>query len=116
MSKYMSEDRWAIFGTALFIVLFLFLLIATTWAHDSWISRENLRDPVSLESCCNAMDCQEELGIEAVEGGYLIKSTGEVIHRERIIWRSPGGWWRCRYLSGTKSGLTRCLIGPPQGS
>jgi hypothetical protein len=72
---------------------------------------------VTKEWCCNDIDCQEEPGnVEAVEDGYRIVSTGEVIPRERVIWRSPGGWWRCRYLGGEKAGMTRCLIGPPMGS
>lgn len=87
-------------------------------AHDhgagSWINHQNLRDPVTDQWCCDERDTREETdNVRAVEGGYLIISTGEVIPRERVIWRSPGGWWRSRNLS---DGTTRCLIGPPQGS
>ena len=95
----------------------LVLLAAAASAHDSWISRERLTDPVTREWCCNHIDCAEEVdNVEAVVGGYRIKSTGEIVARERVIWRSPGSWWRCRYLAGEKAGQTRCLIGPPQGS
>jgi hypothetical protein len=95
-----------------------FLLCASARAHDhgpgSWINNERLHDPVTGEWCCNTVDCREESdNVEAVPEGYLIRSTGETIPRERVIWRSPGGWWRCRNLP---TGTTRCLIGPPQGS
>jgi hypothetical protein len=91
-------------------------------AHDhgpgSWINNQKLKDPVTFEDCCNLNDCAEEPSgnIEPVEAGFLIKSTGEVVARERVIWRSPGGWWRCRYIGPVwpkKPGHTRCLIGPP---
>lgn len=117
-----NSDRWAYFGTILFYALMLVGLVSLSMSspvkgHDSWISRERIVDPVTNEWCCNHIDCAEEVsGVEAVDGGYLIKSTGEVIPRERVVWRSPGGWWRCRYLGGEKFGKTRCLIGPPQGS
>lgn len=98
--------------------LTIVLLVSTpALAHDSWISREKLTDPLTKEFCCNMNDCAEELGgVDPVAGGYLIRQTGEVVERKRVIWRSPGGWWRCRYLSGPKANQTRCLIGPPQGS
>ena len=114
-----SADWWAWFGVLLCILVMFALLMFLTGAraHDSWISRERIYDPVTKEWCCSAMDCQEEVdNVQAVEGGYRIKSTGEVIERERVTWRSPGGWWRCRYLGGPKEGLTRCLIGPPAAS
>ena len=87
-------------------------------AHDhgsgSWINHQNLRDPQTGQWCCDERDTQEENdNVEAVPGGYLIKSTGEIIPKERVIWRSPGGWWRSRNLSDN---TTRCLIGPPHGS
>jgi hypothetical protein len=87
-------------------------------AHDhgsgSWINHQQLKDPQTGQWCCDERDTREENdNIRAVEGGYLIISTGEVIPKERVIWRSPGGWWRSRNLS---DGTTRCLIGPPQGS
>jgi len=100
-----------------FIITVMALAIGYAAAHDhgpgSWINQQNLRDPVTGEYCCNLNDCAEESAdnIEAREGGYFIKSTGELIETARVIWKSPGGWWRCRYLDFT--GRTRCLIGPP---
>ena len=93
-------------------------LIAPVLAHDhgpgSWINNERIRDPVTGEWCCNLVDCREEPdNVEPVADGYRIRSTDELIPSARVIWRSPGGWWRCRNLT---TGATRCLIGPPQGS
>lgn len=109
--------RWAALAVLIIVIVLLLLYpLALAMAHDSWISRERITDPVTGEWCCNHQDCREEPGnVEAVDGGYRIKSTGEVIPRQRVIWRSPGGWWRCRYLDPAKNGATRCLIGPPQG-
>jgi hypothetical protein len=56
--------------------------------------------------------------VEEVSRGFIIRSTGEWIAHERVIWRSPdGGWWRCAdQKNGVKrAGETRCLIGPPRG-
>lgn len=70
------------------------------------------------EWCCNVNDCAEEIGTvsQLPNGNYFIASTGEEIDAKRVIWRSPGSWWRCRYLAGERAGKTRCLIGPPRGS
>jgi hypothetical protein len=84
---------------------------STALAHDHWISRENLSDPVTKQSCCDKDDCQEEFTVRRADAsGYLIMSTGEIWGRDRVIWKSPGGWWRCKWIA---TGLTRCLIGPP---
>jgi hypothetical protein len=105
------------------VLLAASLALAATGAlaHDhgygSWINNERLTDPRTGEWCCSTHDCREEPdNVEAVPDGYRILSTGEVIPRDRVIWRSPGGWWRCRYMSGERAGRTRCLIGPPLGS
>ena len=96
------------------VILINALTVSSVPAHDHWISRENLRDPVTGLWCCDERDTREENdNVRAVPGGYLIISTGEVIPNERVIWRSPGGWWRSRNLG---DGTTRCLIGQPPGS
>jgi hypothetical protein len=113
---------WTLVAAYTFVVgLWLAALIFIAQAHDhgdgSWINNQKLIDPVTGQWCCNLHDCREEPGnVSPVDGGYLIHSTGEVIPRERVIWRSPGGWWRCRHLGGPNVGKTRCLIGPPMGS
>lgn len=87
-------------------------------AHDhgpgSWINNQRLTDPVTKDWCCNLIDCREETeNVRAVERGFLILDTNEIIPTARVIWKSPGGWWRCRNL---KTNATRCLIGPPLGT
>jgi hypothetical protein len=90
-------------------ILFLFCGWSLAAAHDSWISRNGLRDPVSGYWCCNHIDCRAE-PVREVNGGYQVE-TGEVVPHERIIWRSQDGvWWRCRNM---QTNATRCLIGPP---
>lgn len=101
----------------IFLATIALVLALPALAHDdgpgAWINHQNLRDPVSGEHCCNLNDGQEEdaSNIEARPHGYLIHSTQEFIEFDRVIWKSPGGWWRCRYMDG--SNRTRCLIGPP---
>ena len=107
------------------IIAAFFVIVAALFGdahgHDhgegSWINNQRLTDPVSGEWCCNIQDCREETdNIKAEDGGYRVIDTGEFIPAKRVIWKSPGGWWRCRYLAGEQAGKTRCLIGPPQGS
>ena len=100
-------------------LLFVLLGVSVAAAHDFWISRQRLTDPLSGEWCCNHIDCAvvPAGGITEVANGYRVSETGEVIASTRIIWRSPDGMWmRCRYLSGDRAGKTRCLIGPPPAS
>lgn len=113
----MISFRGLIAGVAI-AVAFLLFMGGVTRSHvhgdGSWINNERLTDPLSKEWCCNLVDCREEQ-VEPVRGGFQVE-TGEVVPAQRVIWRSPGGWWRCRYMSGEKINQTRCLIGPPPGS
>lgn len=103
---------------AVIIVCAAFVLVAVSHSEGpgAWINHQRLTDPITKEWCCNLQDCREETSnIEETKGGFLVKSTGEIIPQERVIWRAPAGeWWRCRYLGGEKEGKTRCLIGPAQ--
>lgn len=119
------------------VALLLLALTIEGWnapalAHDhgfgSWIGKERISDPVTGEWCCDADDCKEMVSAAATDfnpatqergsvtqlpnGNYLVSSTGEEIDAKRIIWRSPGSWWRCHRPNGS----TRCLLGPPPGS
>lgn len=106
--------------TALFAacVLLPFFALAHDHGPGSWINNQKLTDPQTKEFCCNLLDCREEPdNVRALaDGNFLILTTQEVFPAARVIWRSPGGWWRCRYMSGSRTGKTRCLIGPPNGS
>lgn len=102
----------------MFAAAAMLCVLSPAVAHDhgpgSWINHERLIDPVSKEWCCDLRDCQEEKNnVRALpDGNFLIISTGEIILFKRVIWRSPGSWWRCR----RPDNATRCLIGPPPGS
>ncbi len=91
------------------------LVTVPALAHDSWISRSRLFDPLSRQWCCNEHDCApvDANGVREENGGYRIGETGENIPYSRVIWQSEDGrWWRCRNLVNN---ATRCLIGPPPG-
>lgn len=96
----------------------LFVLVAIgqrTRAHESWINRNGLTDPVTKDWCCNEHDCKPER-VSEVRGGYRLYATGEVIPATRVLWRSPDGfWWVCRYQNPNLENFNtaRCLIGPP---
>jgi hypothetical protein len=97
-----------------FVAVFLALLGSSiAAAHDSWINRSRLTDPMSGQWCCNHIDCAEipNGGVREVSGGFLVSETGETIPYTRVIWASPEGTWvRCRNM---QTNATRCLIGPP---
>lgn len=102
--------------TRFLIVAFVLVTGSFALAHDHWINRQRMTDPVSGEWCCNHIDCAEVKagGVGEVAGGFMVTETKEVIPYTRIIWKSQDGqWWRCRNLH---TNATRCLIGPPPGS
>ena len=77
-----------------FVAVFLALLGSSiAAAHDSWISRSRLTDPMSGQWCCNHIDCAEipNGGVREVSGGFLVSETGETIPYTRVIWASPEG-------------------------
>lgn len=95
---------------ALFAAILLLISSVFAGAHDHWINREKLHDPVTRAWCCDETDCfaQPAGEVTPAPGGYRIKSTGELIPHKRFLWRSPDDkWWRCGFSE------TRCLIGPP---
>lgn len=90
-------------------------------AHDHWISDRKITDPITGAWCCDEKDCHPQPAGSIVErpDGFLIKATGEIFPKERVIWKSQDGeWWRCENAIRGPQGqvTTRCLIGPPPGS
>jgi|RhiMetStandDraft_4_1073278.scaffolds.fasta_scaffold52337_3 hypothetical protein len=87
--------------------------------HESdWVNEANLKDPLSGVHCCGKDDCHPVPagGIEERGNGYLDKETGDLVPKERVIWKSPDGrWWHCLW-QWDQPKQTRCLIGPPPSS
>jgi hypothetical protein len=100
---------WVGFKASLKITLplvALAALVTIALAHDSWISRQQMRDPQTKEHCCNEHDCQAE-SVREVPGGYATQG-GDVVPYSRVIWNSADGrWWRCRYLGGERMSARR---------
>lgn len=89
-------------------------------AHDHWISRDKLMDPLSGKSCCNEDDCEAlpADSVKEVGTAFYIETTKEMFPSSRVLWKSADGrWWRCApALNGEKfAGETRCLIGTLRG-
>lgn len=83
-------------------------------------------------NCCNGRDCKRVLDeadfIVKVQGGYILKATGEAI-TEGSVGNSPDAHWHiCRYppnagpndrhsgKSEFEPGGVRCLLIPPGGA
>lgn len=94
---------------------FSIVIVTPAFAHEHWISQGGYRDPVSGESCCGEEDCHVllENEFQAVEGGWVIISTGERIEHARELVSQDGQYWRCQWGNHPK---TRCFFIPFQGS
>jgi hypothetical protein len=59
--------------------------------------------------CCNAADCFEIDGgdIELTAGGWLVRSTQEVIPFELAQYSADGHWHRCAYDPTKRDSRTR---------
>ena len=79
-------------------VLFSVVLVLPTIAsaHDSWISRQKLRDPNSGEWCCNENDCSalDEVRIVETKEGYVVDRRF-FISKDRAIPSYDGRYWAC---------------------
>jgi hypothetical protein len=67
--------------------------------------------------CCGPNDCAPvaEDGIKRINGGFLVRETGEVVSDRAALWSIDDHYWRCRYTSGARTGQTRCLFVPALG-
>jgi len=61
------------------LIVSLLFLISPSPSHDSWISRERFRNPVTLDWCCGREDC----GI--VMPAPKATAVGWAIHGEEIL-------------------------------
>jgi hypothetical protein len=92
-------------------ILGLFLGLAPSVAHDSWISNGALRNAAG-EWCCSEVDCKELNYTPRVAPTGFILHDGETIPQSEVMPLSPEGWVICRRPDGSR----RCVFSPPSGS
>jgi hypothetical protein len=116
---------------------FATLLLRPSLAHDSWISDDALKNPVTQQWCCGRSDCgivmpapKATAGGWAVHGDQIIDINGrrlrvdEVIPYNEVLPSPDGYFWRCHTrvstnydVDGNKDyvdGNRRCFFAPPQ--
>ena len=102
--------RFAVRSLAALIALILFDY--SSFAHDSWISREHRRN-LAGEWCCGEGDCFVVPPEQVVTGsnGYRLFGAETVPYNEAQP--SPdGAFWRCKRPDGSR----RCFFAPPPGT
>lgn len=101
------------------------LIVAPAHSHDSWISRNSLKNPAG-EWCCGAGDCavMDPKSVGLTSTGYSVSGWGtiegtkrrefyhEVIPQSEAQPSPDGAYWRCKRPDGTR----RCFFSPPPGS
>ena len=93
-------------------------------AHDTWISRQGLKNAAG-EWCCGLGDCavMDKDAVGFTPAGYRLQGFGTIDGAAREFYRemipateaqpSPdGAFWRCKRPDGTR----RCFFAPPPGS
>ena len=65
-------------------------------AHDSWISREQFRDPESGAFCCDEHDCGSLTNddVQYTGSGYLINGQYFVAD-QRVLLSGDSRYWAC---------------------
>ena len=91
----------------LIAVVALLMLASQTLAHDSWISRNGLRNGAG-EWCCGEGDCFEIAPVRSTNAGYVLPS-GELIPMSEAQPSPDGMFWRCKRPDGSR----RCFFAPP---
>jgi len=78
-------------------------------AHDSWISRNALRNAAG-EWCCGEGDCFVIPGsqVAGTATGYRL-SNGELVPYSEAQPSPDGAYWRCKRPDGSR----RCFFAPP---
>lgn len=84
------------------------------YGHDFWINNSNYKSLSTGEHCCGENDCQPlAIGeVARVEGGWLIKATGETIPDADTQMSEDPMFWRCKRYDGSR----RCFFRPAPGS
>jgi hypothetical protein len=79
-------------------------------AHDSWISRNALRNAAG-EWCCGEGDCFVVPGsqVNVTPAGYRLQANGEIVPFNEAQPSPDGAYWRCKRPDGSR----RCFFAPP---
>jgi hypothetical protein len=120
------------------LIVSLLFLIGPSPAHDSWISRERFRNPVTLDWCCGREDCGIVMPAPkatavgwAIHGEEILDLDGrrlrvdEVVSYDETLPSPDGYFYRCHvvardYEAGGDlrdyfwDGERRCLFAPHQ--
>ncbi len=117
------------------MLVVLFALSGSAFAHDLWINHGGYKNPQTKEWCCGTEDCGivDKGAVHAKIGGYSIiggvtygaEVTGnpadgptvrerldEVIPYSQALPSPDGAYWRCKRPDGSP----RCFFAPPPGS
>jgi hypothetical protein len=114
------------------------LFVHPSRAHDSWISRQRILNPVTQEWCCGTNECGIVMPVPvataagwAIHGEEIIDVDGLRVRVDEIVpyreaMPSPDGYfWRCHSTVNLDYGVTndaaflvdgerRCFFAPPQ--
>lgn len=95
---------------------FLLLLLLSTFpafAHGDadWIRQQNLKN-IAGELCCGEHDCHRlaDGDVSTIKDGFYIKSLLESVPENKTIFKSPSGYWYCKW-----NGQRKCFIAPSRG-
>jgi hypothetical protein len=69
-------------------------------------------------ACCSNNDCRQVVSqaIGEVPDGYLVRTTGELLHYgDKRLRPSPDGDFHWCSAAGSNTGRTICLFVPPRG-
>ena len=94
----------------LFVVGALLAVASQTLAHDSWISRNALRNAAG-EWCCGEGDCfmVPANQVNVTPAGYRLQANGEIVPYNEVQPSRDGEYWRCKRPDGSR----RCFFAPP---
>ena len=119
------------------LVIAMLSLMGPSPAHESWISKQGAKNPVTGSWCCGVHDCGIVMPAPiatsagwAIHGDVIIDVNGRRVRVDEVVpygeaTPSPDGYfWRCHTLLGTfydvqnhvsyADGERRCFFAPPQ--
>jgi hypothetical protein len=94
----------------LLVIVASVAIVSPAIAHDSWISRNALRNAAG-EWCCGEGDCFVVPGnqVNVTPAGYRLMPNGEIVPYHEAQPSPDGEYWRCKRPDGSR----RCFFAPP---